>query len=168
MNRLYRNRRDGTFEDVTEKAGVGGSGYDIGVAAGDYDNDGNEDLFVAGVHGNTLFHNRGDGTFEDVTKQSGISSSEWSVAAAWFDYDNDGRLDLFVVDYVQWDPATEPVCGDAQKGLRTYCHPRFYSSLANHLFHNNGNGKFEDVSARTGVANLRRERYGNRDRRLRS
>lgn len=154
LNRLYRNRGDGTFEDVTEKAGVGGTGYDIGVAAGDYDNDGNEDLFVAGVHGNTLFHNRGNGTFEDVTKQSGILPTEWPVAAAWFDYDNDGRLDLFVVDYVQWNPAAEPVCGDAQKGLRTYCHPRFYPPLANHLFHNDGNGKFKDVSIRTGISRL--------------
>ena len=154
LNRLYRNRGNGTFEDVTEKAGVGGNGYDIGVAAGDFDNDGQEDLFVTGVRGNTLFRNRGDGTFEDVTKQSGIKSTNWSVAAAWFDYDNDGRLDLFVVDYVQWDPVAEPICGNAQKGLRTYCHPRFYAPLANHLFHNKGNGSFEDVSDRTGISSL--------------
>lgn len=159
-NRLYRNRGNGTFEDVTEKVGVGGNGYDVGVAAGDYNNDGNEDLFVAGVRGNTLFRNRGDGTFENVTKRSGITSAHWSIAAAWFDYDNDGRLDLFVVDYVQWDPATEQACGDLQKNLRTYCHPRFYAPSVNHLFHNNGNGTFNDVSRRSGIANLRGKGMG--------
>ena len=129
-NRLYRNRHDWTFEDVTDKAGVGGAGYNIGVAAGDYDNDGHADLFVTGVKGNTLFHNRGDGTFEDVTRAAGLESHDWAVAAAWVDYDNDGRLDLFVVNYVKWDPATELFCGDAARDIRTYCHPRFYEPLA--------------------------------------
>ncbi len=160
FNRLYRNRGNGTFEDVTEKAGVAGNGYSIGVAAGDYDNDGNEDLFVTGVRGNTLFHNRGDGTFQDVTRRAGLTSSGWSVAAAWLDFDNDGHLDLFVVDYVQWDPDHEPVCGDAAKNLRTYCHPRFYEPTANHLYRNNGNGTFTDVSATSGIANLRGKGMG--------
>ncbi len=127
-NRLYRNKGNFQFEDVTEKAGVGGAGYDIGAAAADYDNDGNVDLFVVGVNHNTLFHNRGDGTFEDVTRKAGLGSTDWSVSAAWLDYDNDGKLDLFVVYYVGWDPAHEPWCGTGT--VRTYCHPRFYEPLA--------------------------------------
>jgi len=151
-NRLYRNNRDWTFEDVTDKAGVGGTGYNIGVAAGDYDNDGHEDLFVTGVRGNTLFHNRGDGTFEDVTRAAGLESHDWAVAAAWVDYDNDGRLDLFVVNYVKWDPAAERFCGDAARGIRTYCHPRYFEPLPNRLYHNNGDGTFSDVSVVSGIA----------------
>jgi hypothetical protein len=151
-NRLYRNKHDWTFEDVTDKAGVGGSGYNIGVAAGDYDNDGHADLFVTGVKGNTLFHNRGDGTFEDVTRRAGLESHDWAVAAAWFDYDNDGLLDLFVVNYVKWDPSTELLCGDAERGIRTYCHPRYYQPLPNRLYRNNGDGTFTDVSVASGIA----------------
>jgi hypothetical protein len=151
-NRLYRNKHDWTFEDVTDKAGVGGSGYNIGVAAGDYDNDGHTDLFVTGVNGNTLFHNRGDGTFEDVTRRAGLESHDWAVAAAWVDYDNDGLLDLFVVNYVKWDPSTELFCGDAERGIRTYCHPRYYQPLPNRLYHNNGDGTFTDVSKASGIA----------------
>jgi hypothetical protein len=151
-NRLYRNRHDWTFEDVTDKAGVGGTGYNIGVAPADYDNDGRTDLFVTGVKGNTLFHNRGDGTFEDVTHAAGLESHDWAVAATWLDYDNDGLLDLFLVNYVKWDPATEPFCGDAARGIRTYCHPRYYEALPNRLYHNNGNGTFTDVSAASGIA----------------
>jgi enediyne biosynthesis protein E4 len=151
-NRLYRNRHDWTFEDVTDKAGVGGAGFNIGVAAGDYDNDGNADLFVTGVKGNTLFHNRGDGTFQDVTRAAGLESHDWAVAAAWLDFDNDGRLDLFVVNYVKWDPATELFCGDAARHIRNYCHPRFYEPLANRLYRNNGDGTFSDVSTASGIA----------------
>lgn len=151
-NRLYRNRGDFTFEDVTEKAGVKGNGYNFGVAAGDFDNDGNEDLFVTGVRGNTLFRNRGDGTFEDVTAKAGVGGAGWSIGAAWLDYNNDGFLDLFVVDYVQWDPAKEPFCGDPPHNIRSYCHPRFYGGLSNHLYRNNGNGTFTDVSVSSGIA----------------
>jgi hypothetical protein len=159
-NRLYRNRGDGTFEDVTEKAGVKGSGYNFGVAAGDFDNDGNEDLFITGVHGNTLFRNRGDGTFEDVTKKCGIEGTDWSISAAWVDYNNDGLLDLFVVNYVKWDPAIEPFCGDAAHNIRTYCHPRFYGGLSNRLYRNNGNGTFTDVSVSSGIAQHRGKGMG--------
>lgn len=151
-NRLYRNKGNWTFEDVTERAGVRGNGFNIGVAAGDFDNDGRVDLFVAGVNGNTLFHNRGDGTFEDVTRKAGLAAPGWSVGAAWFDYDRDGRLDLFVVNYVKWDPAKEPVCGDTAAKNRTYCHPRFYEGVPNRLYHNNGDGTFTDVSGRSGVS----------------
>jgi hypothetical protein len=151
-NRLYRNRHDWTFEDVTEKAGVKGEGFNIGVAVGDYDNDGYDDLFVAGVNGNLLYHNRGDGTFEDVTRQAGLESHDWAVAAAWVDYDRDGLLDLFVVYYVKWNPAAEPFCGDAERRFRTYCHPRYYEPLPNRLYHNDGNGRFTDVSQAAGIA----------------
>jgi hypothetical protein len=153
-NRLYRNRGKGVFEDVTEKAGVAGAGYSMGVAAGDYDNDGHADLFVAGVNRNILYRNRGDGTFEDVTAKAGLAvkgAKPWSIAAGWFDYDNDGDLDLFVVNYVKWNPATEPFCGDAQRRFRTYCHPKFYEGLPNTLYRNNGDRTFTDVSAGTGV-----------------
>ncbi|MDQ2899858.1 MAG: FG-GAP-like repeat-containing protein, partial [Acidobacteriota bacterium] len=151
-NRLFRNNRDGTFSDVTGKAGVAGVGYSMGVAAADFDNDGNEDLFVTGVRGNTLFHNRGDGTFEDVTKAAGLGETgKWSVAAGWFDFDNDGLLDLFVVRYVVWDPAEEIFCGE-NPGYRQYCHPSNYQPLANALYRNLGNGKFQDVSVSSGIA----------------
>ncbi len=156
-NRLYRNNGDGTFTDVTKQAGVQGVGYGMGVAAGDFDNDGNEDLFVTGVNRNILYRNRGDGTFEDVTSGAGLGGSSaegkpWSVAAGWFDYDNDGLLDLFVVNYVRWNPAQERFCGDQSSGLRIYCHPEHYGGLPNTLYHNNGNGTFSDVSKQSGVA----------------
>jgi enediyne biosynthesis protein E4 len=153
FNRLFRNNRDGTFTDVTQRAGVAGSGYSMGVAAADYDNDGQVDLFVTGVRGNTLYRNRGDGTFEDVTKLAGLGGNNgWAVAAGWFDYDNDGRLDLFVVRYVQWDPATETLCGFPEKGIRQYCNPKMYAPLANMLYHNEGSGHFRDVSQETRIA----------------
>ncbi len=154
-NRLYHNRGDGTFEDVTARAGLAGVGFAIGAAVGDYDNDGYPDLFVAGVNRNFLFHNRGDGTFEDVTAAAGLAQPDgarWAVGGGWFDYDRDGRLDLFVVDYVVWDPASEPDCEAPAGGGRTYCHPRFYQGTANRLYHNEGAGKFRDVSVTSGIA----------------
>ena len=123
----------------------------MGAAAADYDNDGHVDLFVAGVRQNQLLHNRGDGRFEDVTARSGIASGEWAVAAAWFDYDNDGRLDLFVVNYVKWSPETNRYCGDQARGVRIYCHPRFFEGLPDRLYRNKGDGTFEDVSASAGI-----------------
>jgi enediyne biosynthesis protein E4 len=151
-NRLYRNLGGLHFQDVTEKAGVAGAGYSIAAAAGDYDNDGHVDLFVAGAGRNILYHNRGDGTFEDVTQQAGIKSDRWSVGAVWFDYDNDGLLDLFVVNYVQWSPESDPFCGNPLNQVRVYCHPRFFAGTPNTLYHNEGNGKFRDVSEESGVA----------------
>ncbi len=150
-NRLYRNDGEMRFTDVTDAAGVRGIGYAMGAAAADYDNDGRVDLFVAGVRQNQLLRNRGDGRFEDVTSQAGIASGQWAVAGGWFDYDNDGRLDLLVVNYVDWSPATNRYCGDQARGLRIYCHPRFFQGLPNRLYRNRGDGTFEDVSARTGV-----------------
>jgi FG-GAP repeat. len=151
-NRLYRNRGDGKFEDVTARAGVQAAGFTTGVAAADFDNDGNADLFVAGVRRSFLYRNRGDGTFEDVTSKAGIRNHGWAIAGGWFDYDNDGKLDLFVVNYVQWDPAAEPFCGEIRQGIRTYCHPKYYQGLANTLYHNNGDGTFTDVSVASGIA----------------
>jgi len=150
-NRLFRNDGGFHFTDVTEAAGVAGAGYAMGAAAADYDNDGRVDLFVAGVRQNQLLHNRGDGRFEDVTSRSGIASGDWAVAGVWFDYDNDGRLDLFVVQYVQWTAQTNRYCGDQARGIRIYCHPRFFQGLPDRLYRNKGDGTFEDVSARAGL-----------------
>ena len=154
-NRLFRNRHDGTFEDVTERAGVAGKGYDQGVATGDFDGDGQVDLFVAGLRQNVLYRNRGDGTFEDVTARAGLASRDpeygtlWSVGAAFLDYDKDGWLDLFVSNYCVWDPKTEPICSRPESP--DYCHPNGYKGLPNTLFHNNGDGTFTDVSVATGI-----------------
>jgi len=150
-NRLYRNDGEMRFTDVTDAAGVRGSGYAMGAAAADYDNDGRVDLFVAGVRQNQLLRNRGDGRFEDVTTKSGIASGQWAVAGGWLDYDNDGRLDLLVVNYVDWSPGTNRYCGDQARGVRIYCHPRFFQGLPNRLYRNRGDGTFEDVSARSGI-----------------
>jgi hypothetical protein len=155
-DRLFENDGQGHFADVTAKAGLAGTGFDNGVAVGDYDNDGYEDLFVGGVHGNRLYHNNGDGTFTDVTAKAGIDKPDreygplWSVGGAWVDVNNDGLLDLFVVNYLQWNIDTEPAC-EAEPGRRDYCHPRFYKATPNQLFLNNGDGTFRDISAESGI-----------------
>lgn len=156
-NRLYHNNHDGTFTDVTERAGLAGAGYGMGVAVGDYDNDGWPDIFLANVTGNQLFHNNGDGTFTDVTAKAGLSGAEmngkkmWSVGAGWFDYNNDGLLDLLVVNYCVWEVNKDPYCA-LKKGVRAYCHPEHYAALHNTLYRNNGDGTFTDVSQETGIA----------------
>jgi hypothetical protein len=158
QNRLYHNNRNLTFTDVTDKAGVGGAGYGMGVAVGDYDNDGRPDFYLANVNGNQLFHNNGDGTFSDVTAKAGVGGGSyagrkmWSVAAAWLDYNNDGLLDLFVSNYCQWDPENAPEC--KVKGRSMYCSPRYFKPLPHTLYRNNGDGKFTDVSAETGLGNV--------------
>ena len=156
-NRLFHNNHDGTFTDVTAKAGLAGAGYGSGVAVGDYDNDGRPDIFLANVTGNQLFHNNGDGTFTDVTAKAGLSGAKlngkkmWSVGAGWFDYNNDGKLDLFVVNYCVWEVNRDPVCL-LKEGVRGFCHPKLYAPLHNTLYRNNGDGTFTDVSAETGIA----------------
>jgi hypothetical protein len=155
FNRLFANDGKGRFTDVTEKAGVAGSGYDTAAAAADYDNDGYKDLFVGGVHGNRLYHNNGNGTFTDVTNKAGIDRPDaefgplWSIGGVWLDANNDGWLDLFVVNYLSWDIRTEPAC--ITPGGRDYCHPKFYKKLPNQLFLNNRDGTFRDVSAESGI-----------------
>lgn len=151
-NRLFHNNRDGTFTDVTEKAGVKGTGFDMGVAIGDFDNDGYDDIFVGGVYRNTLYHNNRDGTFTDVTEKAGLAHRNeqlWSVGAAWVDVNNDGLLDLFVVNYLSWDGSKEPDC--KFNGKPEYCHPKFYKGTPSQLFLNKGDGVFVDVSEQAGV-----------------
>ena len=158
-NRLFRNDGNGVFTDVTDAAGLAGTGYDMGVAVGDYDNDGHPDLFVAGLHHSTLYHNNGDGTFTDVTVKSGLDASLnrpdpeygplWAITAVWVDVNNDGLLDLFVVNYMQWTYTDKPFCGTIKTS--DYCNPKYYKGTPNQLFLNNGDGTFRDVSKEWGI-----------------
>jgi hypothetical protein len=149
-NALYRNNRDGTFTDVTEKAGVTGGGYGMGVAAGDFDGDGFPDLYVTQYGRSILYHNNGDGTFTDVTEKAGVAAPGWSSSAVWFDYDNDGRLDLFVCQFAEFDKSRG--CGVDNDGTHHYCIPRIFKPRPSWLFHNNGDGTFTDVSRESGIA----------------
>ncbi|MBS1858067.1 MAG: CRTAC1 family protein [Acidobacteria bacterium] len=149
-NRLYRNNGDGTFTDVTERAGLQGRGYGMGVAAADFDNDGHTDLYVTNLDGNILYRNNGDGTFTDVTAQAGVGGSGWSAGALFIDYDRDGLLDLVVSRYLKWDFSRDIWCGEHKPGYRAYCHPDQFEPFTHLVFHNLGHGRFEDVSARSG------------------
>ncbi len=150
-NRLYHQKTDGTFEDATEKAGLQGAGYGMGVAVGDYDNDGYEDLYVTGYPGNHLYHNNGNGTFTDVTEKAGVAGGNWSTSAAWVDLDGDGLLDLVVVRYLQWD-FTDIWCGERKEGYRAYCHPNEFRSISPLVYHNDGNGHFTEITQKAGLA----------------
>ena len=150
-NRLYRNAGDGKFFDVTVEAGLAGSGFGMGVAVGDYDNDGFPDLYVTGYGGSTLYHNDGKGKFTDVTKRAGVGATGWSTGAAFVDADHDGRLDLFVARYLTWD-FKDVWCGEKNPGFRAYCHPNHFEPAAHVLYRNNGDGTFEDISEKSGVA----------------
>ncbi len=150
-NRLYHQKPDGTFEDVTERAGLQGASYGMGVAVGDYDNDGFEDLFVTEYGRNHLYHNNGNGTFTDVTDKAGVAGGGWSTSAAWVDLDGDGLLDLVVVRYLQWD-FTDIWCGEKKQGYRSFCHPDEFQAIGPLVYHNDGNGHFTDITKQAGFA----------------
>jgi enediyne biosynthesis protein E4 len=149
-NRLYHQKPDGTFEDITEKAGLQGIGYGMGVAVGDYDNDGHEDLYVTGYGGNRLYHNNGNCTFTDVTDKAGVGGSGWSTSAAWVDLDNDGLLDLVVDRYVTWD-WNDVWCGEHREGYRGICHPDVFPPISMLVYHNDGNGHFTEEAHKLGL-----------------
>src|ERR1700730_9829914 len=151
-NRLYRQNRDGSFTDATQSAGLataGNGNYGMGVAVGDYDNDGCPDLYVTSYGKNILYHNNGDGTFTDVTAKAGVEAGGWSVSAGFFDYDNDGKLDLLVTRYMEWDTKHSKTCGGE---WHTYCPPEEFPATTSILYHNNGDGTFTDVSQKSGIA----------------
>jgi enediyne biosynthesis protein E4 len=156
-NRLFHNNRNNTFSDVTEKAGVAGSGYGMGAAVGDYDNDGYTDIYIVNATKNQLLHNNRDGTFSDATDQAGVGGGilggkkMWSVSALWIDYDNDGLVDLFVSNYCKWEVNQDPFCGPNRQ-MRAYCHPKQYEPLPDTLYHNKGDGTFTDVSREIGIS----------------
>ncbi len=149
-NRLFRQKKDGTFENVTEKAGLEGIGYGMGVAVGDYDNDGYEDLYVTAYGGNRLYHNNGKGGFADVTQKSGVGGSGWSTSATWVDLDNDGLLDLVVLRYVDWK-FEDVWCGEHREGYRSYCHPDIFKPITPFVYHNDGDGRFTEVATKIGI-----------------
>ena len=154
-NRLYRNDGDNRFTDVTARAGIAGprsGGYGMGVAAGDFDNDGFEDLYVTDYGANILYRNDGNGGFIDVTARAGVAAAGWSSSAGFFDYNNDGRLDLFVCRYVEWSFQHDIYCGERRPGYREYCHPSNFGAVTNLLYRNDGEGRFTDVSAQSGIA----------------
>ena len=154
-NALYKNNRDGTFTDVTEKAGVaGGSAFGMGVAVGDYDNDGWPDIFVTAYGNCALYRNNHDGTFTDVTKKAGLETPGWTTSAVWFDYDNDGRLDLFICSFVDYGKTEHLSCGGNKLGKHYYCIPRVFRGTASFLYHNNADGTFTPVQAGTDIAKM--------------
>jgi hypothetical protein len=159
-NALYHNNRDGTFTDVTEKAGVAGGGYGMGAAVGDYNGDGWPDLYVTQYGRSILYRNNKDGTFTDVTEKAGVAAAGWASSAVWFDYDNDGKLDLFVCRFVDFDKSKNRFCGDARTGDRFYCVPTAYQPARSWLFHNNGDGTFTDVSRESGIASVLGKAWG--------
>jgi enediyne biosynthesis protein E4 len=160
-NALYHNNHDGTFTDVTDKAGVAGGTFGMGVAAGDYDADGFADIYITAYGRNILYHNNGNGTFTDVTAKAGVAAPGWSTCAVWFDYDSDGKLDLFVSSFVIYDKAAQSLyCTDETLKRRYYCVPRFFKPQPSHLFHNNGDGTFADVSRESGIADSPGKSFG--------
>jgi hypothetical protein len=150
-NALYHNNHDGSFTDVTDKAGLAGGRFGMGVAVADYDGDGWQDLYVTNYGPNVLYHNNGNGTFTDVTEKAGVVTHGWSTCAVWFDYDNDGKLDLFVSSFVYFDKSQHLLCVDKTMTQNYYCIPRIFKPRPSYLFHNNGNGSFTDVSKESGI-----------------
>jgi hypothetical protein len=151
-NALYKNNRDGTFSDVTEKAGVAGGTFGMGVAVADYDNDGWPDIFVTSYGNCILYRNNRDGTFTDVTRKAGLLTPGWTTSAVWFDYDNDGKLDLFLCSFVDYGPGAHRNCGENQLKRNYYCIPRFFKGTASFLYHNNGDGTFTEIGEGTDIA----------------
>ena len=152
-NCLYRNNGDGTFTDVTEESGVGDTGYGHGCAVGDYNNDGQLDLYVTNYGTNRLYRNNGDGTFTDVAEIAGVTEPRWSSSCAFADYDRDGNLDLYIVNYIVFDIDENPWCGLKEKGIRAYCEPDNFPAQSDTLFRNNGDGTFTDVTKSAGIYN---------------
>jgi len=159
-NALYHNNHDGTFTNVTDKAGVAGGTFGMGVAAGDYDSDGWVDLYVTSYGRNILYHNNANGTFTDMADKAGVAAPGWSTCAVWFDYDNDDKLDLFVSSYLTYEKSLNILCTDEAMSRRYYCVPRLFKPRASHLFHNDGNGKFTDVSKESGIADSPGKSFG--------
>ncbi len=159
-NALYRNNHDGTFTDVTDKAGLAGGRFGMGVAVADYDGDGWPDLYVTNYGSNILYHNNKNGTFTDITDKAGVTTQGWSTCAVWFDYDNDGKLDLFVSSFVQFDKSQHRLCVDQTMTQNYYCIPRIFKPRPSYLFHNNGNGTFTDVSKKSGIAGSPGKSFG--------
>ena len=159
-NALYRNNHDGTFTDVTDKAGLEGGRFGMGVAVADYDGDGWQDLYVTNYGSNVLYHNNKNGTFTDITDKAGVTTQGWSTCAVWFDYDNDGKLDLFVSSFVQFDKSQHRLCVDQTMTQNYYCIPRIFKPRSSYLFHNNGNGTFSDVSKESGIAGSPGKSFG--------
>lgn len=151
LSALYRNNRDGTFTDVTAGSGLDIEMYAMGVAVADYDNDGRPDIYITALEGDHLFHNEGSNRFRDVTASSGIRNSNFGTSAAWFDYDRDGKADLFVADYIEWTPATDVWCS-MDGSTKSYCTPESSKGAPCRLFHNLGNGRFEEVGKQAGIA----------------
>ncbi|MFZ0412979.1 MAG: VCBS repeat-containing protein, partial [Candidatus Acidiferrales bacterium] len=159
-NRLFRQNPDGSFTDVTEQAGLSSAGagnYGMGVAVGDYDNDGYSDLYVTNYGQNALYHNNGDGTFTDVTAKAGVAGGGWSCSAGFFDSDNNGHLDLFVTRYMQWDTQHSKICGGE---WQTYCPPAEFPATTNLFYRNRGDGTFEDASKPSGISALKGRALG--------
>jgi hypothetical protein len=159
-NALYHNNHDGSFTDVTERAGVVGGGYGMGVAVGDYDGDGFPDLYVTQYGRSILYRNNRDGTFTDITEKAGVAAPGWASSAVWFDYNNDGRLDLFVCRFVDFDKSKNKFCGNESSGERYYCIPRVYPPARSWLFHNNGDGTFTDVTQESGIGKVLGKAWG--------
>jgi hypothetical protein len=159
-NALYRNNHDGTFTDVTDKAGVASGRFGMGVTAGDYDGDGWQDIYVTNYGRNILYRNNGNGTFTDVTEKAGVAAPGWSTCAVWFDYDNDGKLDLFVSGFVYYDKSQNILCVDKTMSRTYYCIPRVFKPRPSHLYHNSGNGTFTDASADSGIADSPGKSFG--------
>src|SRR5215475_14073401 len=159
-NALYHNNRDGTFSDVTDKAGAAGGTFGMGVAVGDYDADGWPDLYITSYGRNILYHNNRDGTFTDVTEKAGVAAPGWSTNATWFDFDTDGKLDLFVSSFVFYDKSQNPLCTDPSLQRRYYCVPRLFKPQSSRLFRNRGDGTFQDVSRESGIADHPGKSFG--------